>query len=93
MTGRASIRSVPIVGSIAILLVGGTADYTGEWFVPGGPQDGNGSESFGRLLDSRGQPVGAEFHVNTATAGEQNHPAGHPPPAIGRTQPLAAGPG
>jgi hypothetical protein len=108
MTRRASTRSVLIVGVIALMLAGGTAVYSGGWFVPGGPaiqvnattagshtqgrvtlgsdgrfmvvwsslepQDANGSEIFGRLLDSRGQPVGAEFHVNTATAGYQDNP-------------------
>lgn len=38
-------------------------------------QDGSGEGVYGRILDDTGFPSGAEFRVNTTTAGSQDQPA------------------
>lgn len=43
-------------------------------------QDGSGEGVFARLLSAEGEPVGAEFAVNTRTAGNQDAPAAGPLP-------------
>jgi hypothetical protein len=53
--------------------VDGSGRFVVVWRSTG--QDGSFDGAFGRRLDSNGAPVGAEFQINTITAGVQTAPA------------------
>jgi hypothetical protein len=53
--------------------IGGNGNYVNTWSSFG--QDGSGWGVFAQRFDAKGNPLGAEFQVNTTTAGDQVNPS------------------